>query len=317
MPAGRKKSLPPPDKTVAINEEKFSFDQQKFNDATVALQRQAKGELADLCELAADVGALRALELTRSLVATATIRIFQKVCDSKKIKDLPIRLADGSVAMATNLDELCRLAFGRPRSAMFEASATLEALGEQTYEAASRLGLNRSALRVARALPPEKLETVRQAIAAGNTRGEVMAVIEDLAERVEKAEAATIEAKAELTARDKVLAGKAQYINRLETEAARRAQLTPDEKFEVLQKDVMDAMRDAQGAILGRLRQAIIAVRDHDEKDRTSLLAYAVGEVQAQLTELREEFNLPDATTLADRQLLSEVVQWAGDGPNG
>lgn len=280
-----------------------AFDDEKIDSATHAMREQAQQDQLELLELASDVGAIRALEMTRNLVAAATVRLFQKISDSKKIKDLPIRQSDGSVATATNLDEFCRLAFGKTRSAMFEASATLEALGEQAYEAANRLGLNRSTLRLTRALPPEKLEVVRTAIAGGSTRAEVLSVIEDLAEKVQQAEAATAEAvaaTAEAVAENEairtVLEKKNQRIDQLERAQERIAKLPPDEELEKLQQEATTHLLAAQGAIRGQLRAALIALQNHAD-DNSTFMAGMVGQLMADLTLLRDEFNLP---SLAD-----------------
>lgn len=291
-----------------------SVDNNKIDGAIGALRDQAQKDQLELLELAGDVGALRALEMTRSLVAAATIRIFQKVCESKKIKDLPIQMTDGSVATATDLDDFCKLAFGRPRSAMFEASASLEALGDEAYEAASRLGLNRSALRAARALPPEKLETVRLAISNGSSKAEVLSVIEDLAEKVETTEKQVADLKAEKEASEQLMEAKNKTIDKLQREVKRFEKLPPDEKLLALQKDVADAMNDARGAVLGRMRQAVIALVNFgdDRHAHDVFLAGLVGQVQAELAQLRQEFDLPDVSTAAEATLAAEVAQWAG-----
>lgn len=54
-------------------------------------------------------------------------------------------------ATAGNLEEFCRRVFGRSYNKMLEEQQNFMALGEESYEAASRLGLNRSALSAARA----------------------------------------------------------------------------------------------------------------------------------------------------------------------
>lgn len=292
-----------------VNDE--SIDQPAVAGALAVMREQAQEDLLELLELAGDVGALRALELTRSLVAAATVRIFQKVRESKKIKDLPIRQSDGSVAMATNLDEFCRLAFGRNRAVMFEAAENLDALGEQAYEAASRLGLNRSALRATRALPPEKLEVVRAAIGNGSTKAEVLSVIEDLAEKVQQAEDTAAEAYAELKASEEVLASKNRTIDKLQRDLKRIEKLPPDEQMADLKKEATAIANDAQAAILGGVRQALIALNDApDSADKNVFMAGLVGQLQAQINALREEFNLPDVSTANTQRLAAEMAEW-------
>lgn len=291
-----------------------SVDNNKIDDAMVAMRDQAQDAQLELLELSSDVGAIRALELTRGFVAAATVQLFNRVRESKRIKDLPIRLHDGSVATATNMDEFCQLAFGKNRAVMYESSENLEALGEEAYEQASRLGLNRSALRAARALPPEKLETVRLAISNGSSKAEVLSVIEDLAEKVEQAEKVAEDLRGEVQAAEELIEKRDTTIKRLEREVKRFEKLPPDEKLLALQKDVADAMNDARGAVLGRMRQAVIALVNagDDRHAHDVFLAGMVGQVQAELAQLRQEFDLPDVSTAAEATLAAEVAQWGG-----
>ena len=272
-----------------VNDE--SIDQAAVASAMDVMRDQAQEDQLELLELASDVGAIRALELTRSLVAAATVRIFQKVRSSNKIKDLPIRQPDGSVATATNLDDFCRLAFGKNRAVMFEAAETLEALGEHAYEAASRLGLNRAALRATRALPTEKLEIVRAAIAEGSTKAEVLSVIEDLAEKVQKVESEKAELEAERQADKDVLAKKTARIEKLEREKARLARQEPEEALKRLHAEAGDVVAEIRALINGALRQAVAAFVDGDSAPTAAGL---VGQVHADLLALRSEYMLPE-----------------------
>ena len=285
-----------------------SINQPAVASAMDAMRAQAQEDQLELLELASDVGAIRALDLTRALVAAATVRLFDKVRESKKIKDLPIRQPDGTVATATTVDEFCRLAFGKPRTAMIEASEALDALGEQAYEAASRLGLNRSSLRAARALPAEKLEIVRAAIAGGSTKAEVLSVIEDLAEKVEQAEAAAGEAKAELKASEEVLATKNKTIDRLQRDLKRIEQLPPDEQLAGIKKEAIDLQSETIGLVRGGLRQALIKLNDApDDASKGAFMAGLVGAVSVDLDALRDEFGL----SLAAVDTTPEWERWA------
>lgn len=289
-----------------VNDE--SINQVAVASAMDAMRAQAQEDQLELLELASDVGAIRALDLTRALVAAATVRLFDKVRESKKIKDLPIRQPDGTVATATTVDEFCRLAFGKPRTAMIEASEALDALGEQAYEAASRLGLNRSSLRAARALPAEKLEIVRAAIAGGSTKAEVLSVIEDLAEKVEQAEAAAGEAKAELKASEEVLATKNKTIDRLQRDLKRIEKLPPDEQLAGIKKEAIDLQSETIGLVRGGLRQALIKLNDApDDASKVAFMAGLVGAVYVELDALRDEFGL----SLAAIDTTPEWERWA------
>lgn len=115
---------------------------------------------------------------------------------------------------------------------------------------------------------------------------------------VRELRAAVRELTADKKAGEDVRASLHKRIDKLQNEVARFERLAPDEKLQALQKDVSDAMNDASGAILGRMRQAVIALVNagDDRRAHDVLLAGLVGQVQARLSELRQEFNLPDVS---------------------
>lgn len=126
--------------------------------------------------------------------------------------------------------------------------------------------------------------------------------------------AALREARAEKEATDHLVETKNKTIDKLQREVKRFEKLPPDEKLLALQKDVADAMNDARGAVLGRMRQAVIALVNFgdDRHAHDVFIAGLVGQVQAELAQLRQEFDLPDVSTAAEATLAAEVAQWAG-----
>lgn len=115
------------------------------------------------------------------------------------------------------------------------------------------------------------------------------------------------EAKLEKEATDKLLATKDAKINKLSRHIAKA---TPDDVLLELQKEATALMADALGCVRGQLRHALIALKNHGDEDHSVFMAGLVGQLQADLSALREEFNLPDLSTAADLQLASEVAQW-------
>ncbi|MBX9935037.1 MAG: DUF3102 domain-containing protein [Burkholderiaceae bacterium] len=111
---------------------------------------------------------------------------------------------------------------------------------------------------------------------------------------------------------EKLVADKNTKIDRLEREKQLIQKLPPNEVMEQMMKEATAITRDALGAIRGGLRQALQALNDApDGTDKTVFMAGLVGQVQADLNALREEFNLPDVSTAADAALAAEVAQWA------
>lgn len=119
----------------------------------------------------------------------------------------------------------------------------------------------------------------------------------------ERAEAAKQKSQVErLTAVNTELHEEARLVKRLPADAA----------LAKLKKEAASIADDAEGAILGGLRQALIALNNHGEErgQHNVYMSGLVGQVQAQLNALRQEFNLPDVSNAADQKLAAEMAEW-------
>jgi hypothetical protein len=118
------------------------------------------------------------------------------------------------------------------------------------------------------------------------------------------------EAKAEKEATEKLLESKNKQIDKLSRHIAKA---TPDTVLLELQKETTAFTNDALGCIQGQLRQAFIALKNHGDgsADHSLFMAGLLGQVQAELAALRDEFNLPDISNARDQELAAEVAQWA------
>lgn len=306
MSAGRK----PTTKTVAPAVDP-SLDQEKIEGAMVAMRSDAQQELLDLTDLAGAIHAHHALSIVKSFASAAQVQLFIRVRNSKQINRLPIRMPDGEVKTFDSIKDACQQLFGRTYQSMLDAEARYEVVGQEAYEAAARLRLNDRALRAARALPPGDLEQVRAAIASGAAKSEVMAVIEDLAEKAGTAEKAVEDLKGEVQAREELITAKNKRIDTLERDKKRIAKLPPDEQLKLVMAELTECLHDALGCIRGQFRQGLIALKNHGDDDHSVVMGGMVGQIQAELNALREEFRLPDMSAAADRELASEVAQWA------
>lgn len=125
------------------------------------------------------------------------------------------------------------------------------------------------------------------------------------------------EARAEKEADDKLLNDKNAKIDKL----SRRIQkATPDDVLADLHKETTVFMSDAKGCIRGQLRAAFTTLNNHHavhndgtdhNGDSNIFMAGLLGQLQAELTALREEFFLPDLSTAAAQALAAEVAEWA------
>lgn len=276
------------------------LDQEKVDGAMAQMRSDAQEDLLELLDLAGDVKAHQAFALIGKFAAASQVAIFKNIRQSSKankIKDLPIRMNDGRIAKCDSLRDACQLLFGRSYDTMLREEESYDLLGEEAYEAASRLGLNRAALRAARALPPEQLKLVQSAITTSGTKAEVLSVIEDLASRIEQSEARIEELQAESEAKDKVLADKNHVADKLRQQLQRVKKLPPDEILQALLKEVSAGLHDARGALIGHFRQGLLALKQHHEAnggDSLAAMSGMVAQLQADLTAIREEFGLPE-----------------------
>ena len=111
--------------------------------------------------------------------------------------------------------------------------------------------------------------------------------------------AALREAQGEAEASEKLLAKKDEKINKLSRQIEK---YTPDEVLQGLQKEASDFMLECAGLARGNFRQAIIAIRNHGEDPDAHdvFLGGLIGQVAADLAALRQEFNLPDLSNVAE-----------------
>lgn len=129
------------------------------------------------------------------------------------------------------------------------------------------------------------------------------------------------ELKAEHQAGEAVRADLSKKLTKLQTQAKRIQTQEPDEVLADLTKEAQALTMDALGLLRGNVRQALDALAQHyityGGEPLVVTMAGMVGQLQAELTQLREKFNLPDVSNAADAQLQAEVNEWASPAANG
>lgn len=121
------------------------------------------------------------------------------------------------------------------------------------------------------------------------------------------------EAKAEKEASDKLIENKNKQIDKLEREKERIARMAPDEALADLKAQATRIANDAVGAIKGGVRQAMLQLHELPHgASQTAFAAGLLGEMQAEINALREEFGLPDIASAAERELAADTHAWAG-----
>jgi hypothetical protein len=132
---------------------------------------------------------------------------------------------------------------------------------------------------------------------------------------VREVRSALREARAEREADKVLLDRKNAKIDDQARQIKRIQKAPPDEVLAQLQKETTSQMHDALGCLRGTLRGAFNALRGHHETvgtgDSDVFMAGIVGQLQHELTAIRNDFGLPDVSAAADQKLAAEVAQWA------
>lgn len=211
-------------------------------------------------------------------------------------------------------DEFCSL-LGRSSEHADRDIANLKAFGEDALESMSRMGIGYREMRQYRSLPEDQKQALIEVAKAGDKDSFL-----DLAEEIiarhakEKEEQAQKleEALAEKQATEQLLETKNKRIDHLERANQRIKTQPADEAAAALRKEASTLVYDAQGLINGNLRAALEALNDAPDSDgKKQFMAGMVGQLMADLIQLRDQFNLPDV--FGDGR--PAWVQWVEQNP--
>ncbi len=298
MTAGRK-----PVATPEIIDVEATQDLSRISNAVTVMRHDAQDEqqrtLNEVLSLGTDIGIVFLSRANKNINAVAEIKAFERINKSKAFKHIEIPGEDGIPRLAENIDDFCRAVFGgRGYKAMSDQKQMLDKLGEETYESAKRLGLNRSQLRLLINLPEDTRDAVEEAMQSGS-KSDVVTLIQSLANQLDEAKAKTEELKAEVAAKETRIAVKSELVDAAEEKARGFKLLSHDEQVDALLAEATNLTNAALTAINGRFRQALVALENHGQstsgtKDFRPLAAGLVGQLQQAITIIRDEFMLAD-----------------------
>ncbi len=294
MTRGRPK-LPTPEVIDAqVNEEALRIGSAALDIVGAHVRETAATEQQDIAagvfDLGQSVGAALMANMVKNFSAAAEVRAFEEVNKSKAFSHLKIRMPDGVLRTAENIDEFCRAIFNRGYKAMNNQKILLERLGEETYESANRLGLNRGQLRLLISLPEEDRAIVEEAMRS-DSKPDVLMAIETLASKLDesrealrkerdtrKAEKDKLDAthKADLQAKDRLMASVRERANKAEEKLAQLEThgVPADERLNELTGDIHSLGKKADDAlilverILEAIDQVVTDIFDRPEHDR-------------------------------------------------
>lgn len=303
----------PPIKTPDIIDVEATLDQPRLDNALTMARYDAQDEqqaiLNDVLALGSDLGIATLARINKNLNAVAEIKAFERINKSRAFKHIRIPGPDGFLRTAENVDEFCRAVFGKGYKAMNNQKEMLDKLGEETYEAATRIGLSRAQLRLLIHLPEDTRAAVDEAMQAGS-KAEVDKLIVSLANQLDEARQQAGELKADIAAKEERLAVKNKQVDALEEKLSRSKNLPPDAVALELQAECTRSMNDCLGALRGRfawsLHQLDTHDREHNPGNSLAFMAGVVGTLQAQLNAIRDSLGIPDV-------LPALIPEWVTD----
>lgn len=295
MTRGRK-PIQAPEETVIDATEVQQAAQALATMRETAITEQQE-QISGVFSLGQNVGAALMANMIKNFSAAAEVRAFEEINKSKAFKHLQIKMPDGVLRPAESIDEFCRVVFGKGYKAMNNHKVMLQQLGEEAYENAGRLNLNRSQLRMLLTLPEDERTAVEEAMRDGGGKDEVVTLIQSLANKLDETREQLEQLKGELTATEEISAEKTQRIERLQREVKLIAAAAPDKVLADLQAESTRIGNDLRGGIVGQLRQALVALHEHGDSHGTRPTVFMgglVGQLLADLVALRDEFDLPE-----------------------
>lgn len=281
------------------------------------VQTQAEQEKDEVLAAGIDLGRLEALDFMAVTANTAMLAIYENVKKSKAWKFIR-NPENGRNGHFESLEEFCEVKLGKSYKRLRTLSAQKNLLGQDAYEQATKLGLRDVDYDAIKGLPAPDQELMRRAVEEAQSRDEVLDLLQELAARHAK-EKADLNQQLEESAKEHEATAKRLEVvteqkEKAEAKAARIAVMKPDEALADLKTAATRIANDAVGAIQGGVRQALIKLREMPQgPSQTAFAAGLLGELQAELNALREEFGLPDIASAAERELAADTQAWAGD----
>ena len=281
------------------------------------IQTQAEQEKDAAFAAGIDLGRLEALDFVATVANSAILPIYENVKKSKAWAFLRNpQSSNGSNFQS--LEEFCQVKLGKTYGRLQHLVTNRNLLGQEAFEQAERMGLRQVDYNAIKALPAPDQELVRRAVEEAQSRDEVLDLLQELAARHSK-EKADLNQQLEESAKEheattKRLEVVTEQKEKAEAKAARIAVMKPDEALADLKTAATRIANDAVGAIQGGVRQALIKLREMPQgPSQTAFAAGLLGELQAELNALREEFGLPDIASAAERELAADTQAWAGN----
>lgn len=193
------------------------------------------------------------------------------------------------------LDEFCEAFIGLTQRRCQQLASNLAELGAELYDQAERLGFKARDYQALKALPEDAREVVKKAIAAGD-RDSAIDALQDMAARVEAAQAKLEEANGRVEAQGRLLETKNQTIDKLSTFTPTKGSIARDEEQQRQLKALHAATNAAEVNFIA-LANVVEAIHagsgaNHASKAMRDRAAQAVQYLVARLAEVIDEHGI-------------------------
>ena len=245
------------------------------------------------------LGQAQAFQAAGDLLRTFGVSKLALVKENKLYQQLSgMRTPNGSELKGTWV-EFCSL-LGISDDKANQDIANLKAFGEEALEQMQRIGIGYRELRQYRKLPEDQKQALIEVAKAGDKEGFVELAEEIIARHAKEKEALTAqveEAAADLEAKDRVLATRAELIQKLEEQTARKFKPRAGSEAQTVEEQaVLDALDAASMEAVLTLRKlflaADVAMQDAQRESIQSRARQAVEFVAQQLAEISTEFGI-------------------------
>lgn len=246
------------------------------------------------------LGQAQAFQAAGNLLQTFGVSKLALVKENKLYQQLSGMKSPNGLELKGTWVEFCQL-LGMSDEKANQDIANLHAFGEEALEQMQRIGIGYRELRQYRRLPEDQKQALIEVAKAGDKEGFVELAEEIIAKHAKEKEALTTqveESKATLEAKDRVLQSKADLINKLEEQTARKFKPLPGSEArtaaeQALLQELDEATSSTYLAMHRTFKAADAALSDTGARDAIQARARQAIEFMAQqLADMAEEFGI-------------------------
>lgn len=246
------------------------------------------------------LGQAQAFQAAGNLLQTFGVSKLALVKENKLYQQLSGMKSPNGLELKGTWVEFCQL-LGMSDEKANQDIANLHAFGEEALEQMQRIGIGYRELRQYRKLPEDQKQALIEVAKAGDKEGFVELAEEIIAKHAKEKEALTTqveESKATLEAKDRVLQSKADLINKLEEQTARKFKPLPGSEArtaaeQALLQELDEATSSTYLAMHRTFKAADAALSDTGARDAIQARARQAIEFMAQqLADMAEEFGI-------------------------